>query len=152
MIVDEAERTRRRRLVQAHMDAENAHDLEAILATFAPRSSNSLNLIPFENPSPQVVRDIHTLLGFGPEPGALADTRGIPQREHFTDKAIVIEGEVIGRHVGDFFGMPPSNQLITLPYVAIYTFDQTDKLASERVVMDTSRFGQVIIARKGAQP
>ena len=144
MHVDRHERARRRRLVQAHMDAENAHDLDAIVATFSPTSMNSFNLdeVPGD---PDVVRQAHQDFGFGPTPGALEGTQVLPEREYFTDEAIVIEGFVTGRHVGPIGGLPPSNQLIRAPYVAIYVFGEDELRASERTVLDTSHFGKLIL-------
>ncbi|MDD9939667.1 MAG: hypothetical protein OXU20_01275 [Myxococcales bacterium] len=146
MQVDRQERARRLRLVEAHMAAENAHDLDAIVATFSPQSMNSVNLTEVPG-DPAVVRQAHIDFGFGPTPGALEGTQVLPEREHYTDGAIVIEGFVQGRHVGEFGGLPPSNEIISLPYVAFYVFGEDDLLASERVVLDTSRFGQVLLAQ-----
>jgi hypothetical protein len=138
MAVDDTERERRRRLVQAHMDAENEHDLEAIIGTFSGDGEMVFNTMTFKGP--EALRQSHTLFGMSAGPGALSGTRVVPEREHFTDDEIVIEGRVTGKHVGDLLGFPATNREVALPYVAVYHFDQAGKLVSERIVMDFSAF------------
>ena len=134
MPIDETERQRRRTLVQAHMDAENARDLEAIMATFSADAQLLLNGVPVT--TPDALRQFHVLGGMTAQPGALLGTRVLPEREHITDDEIVIEGRLAGQHVGPFFGMPPTNAMIELFYTAIYRFDTAGKLASECVTMN----------------
>lgn len=143
MHVDRQERARRKRLLEVHVGAENAHDLDAVVATFSPQSMNSLNLeeIPGD---PAIVRQAHIALGLGPTPGYLEGTQILPEAEHFTDEAVVVEGFVRGRHIGVVNGLPPSNEVILLRYVAFYVFAQDGLLASERVVLDMSPFGKLI--------
>jgi hypothetical protein len=138
MPTDHTERERRRRLVRLHMDAENRHDLDAIIETFTADGEMLFNTTAFRGEGP--LRLGHTLFGMSAAPGALSGTRVVPEHEHFTDEEIVIEGLVVGRHVGDILGFPPTNREVQLPYVAIYRFDDRGKLASERIVMDFSSF------------
>ena len=134
MPIDETERKRRRDLVHAHMAAENAHDLEAIVATFSADASGMLNQLPISGDEP--IRQAHVLLGLSSAPGALLGTRIVPQREHISDDEIIIEGRVVAQHVGPFFGLPPTNAQVELFYAAVYRFDADGKLASERVKLD----------------
>jgi hypothetical protein len=41
-----------------------------------------------------------------------------------------------GKHVGEFQGIEATSRNVELPFVAFYHFDKTDKLISERVVMN----------------
>jgi len=134
MPIDETERKRRRDLVHAHMAAENAHDLDAIMATFSPDAQGMLNQLPIAGD--QAIRQAHVLLGLSSEPGALLGTQGVPLREQISDDEIIIEGRVIAQHVGPFFGLPPTNAQVELSYTAVYRFDSDGKLASERLKMD----------------
>ena len=61
--------------------------------------------------------------------------------EHFTDDEIIVEGRLRGKHVGEFEGIKATGRNVELPFVAFYHFDKTDKLISERVVMN---FGVLI--------
>lgn len=134
MPIDERERRRRRELVQAHMAAENAHDIDAILATFAPNAEGVLNGLTVHNA--EELRQFHILFGMSSYPGALLDTRVVPEREHFSDGEIIIEGRLAARHAGPFLGLPPTQAPVELFYTAIYRFDESGKLASERIRMN----------------
>jgi hypothetical protein len=139
--IDHAERDRRRKLVQAHMAAENAHDLEAIIDTFAGGAEMVFNKTPFTGDG---LRMAHILFGMsGDHPGSLSGTQVRPEGESFTDDEIVIDGTVTGLHVGDVLGFPATQRQVVLPYVAIYRFDAEGKLVSERIVMDFSPFAGI---------
>lgn len=137
MPIDERERARRRRLAKAHIDAENAHDLDAIMASFA---SDAMNVVNNDvSTTSEGIRQVHALFGLGPEPGILSDLRVVPEHEHFTDEEIVHEGRFRGVHTGSAPGFPPpSGQSIELPYIVVYRFDDNDKLVSERATIDMS--------------
>ena len=132
--IDGTERERRRALVHTHMAAENRHDVDAIMQTFAGTSQMIYNRASF--PSADAIRGAHTYMGFSVAPGAFADLRIVPDAEHFTAEEIVIEGRLCGKHVGEFLGFAPTNRDVELPYVAFYRFDDAGKLTSERVVMN----------------
>ena len=67
MPVTDSEKTRRRALLKTHYDVENDHDVNGIMATFAPDAEMLYNRIPFTDP--QSIRYAHDLLGFS-EDGA----------------------------------------------------------------------------------
>jgi SnoaL-like polyketide cyclase len=133
MPIDEAERKRRRELLAAHMQPENGHDVDGVMETFSEGADVVYNGIPF--PTPDAIRQIHVALGFDAQ-GALEGLRVNPEREHFTDDEIVIEGHLSGRHVGPFFGFEPTGRDVRIPYFTFYRFDAAGKLASERVVLN----------------
>ena len=137
MAIDDNERARRRRLLKAHVDAENAHDIAAIMATFSPHAVNMLNeIVATDSLMTQMV---HELLGFS-DAGILTDLRVVPSSEHFTDDEIVHEGHVRGMHSGFFPGFPPPTfREVQLPYVSAYRFDEHDLLVSERIKLDLSQ-------------
>lgn len=134
MQVDEAERTRRRNLLRAHLDAENEHDASAEMATFADGAIMHYNAIPFA--TTDAIRAAHEHIDFSRLDGAIADARNIIVRESFTDLDIVIEGRLCGTHRAAFMGFAPSGREVELPFVAFYTFDQSGNLSAERVVMN----------------
>lgn len=137
MAVDENERARRRRLAKAHVDAENAHDLDAIMRTFSPLAYNVLN--GGLATTPEQVAAGHILFGLTAEPGIMSDLQVVPEVEHFTDDEIVYEGRFRGVHTGTAPGYPPpTHQLIELPYIVVYRFDDDDLLVSERANVDLS--------------
>ncbi len=134
MPTTDSEKARRRALLKTHYDAENSHDLDGIMATFSPDAEMLYNRIPFTDP--QSIRDAHKLLGFSGTDGAFEDIHHYIDDEHFTDDEIIVEGRLRGKHVGEFLGIEATGRNVELPFVAFYHFDKTDKLISERVVMN----------------
>src|SRR4029450_3992296 len=103
------------------------------METFSKDTQVVYNGIPF--PNAEAIRQIHVALGFDSK-GALEGLRVNPEREHFTDDEIGIEGHLSGKHVGPFFGFEPTGLDVQIPYVTFYRFDAAGKLASERVVLN----------------
>jgi hypothetical protein len=92
------------------------------------------NRIPFTDP--QSIRNLHGLVGFSGTGGAFEDSHNYIDGEHLTDDEIIVEGRLCGKHVGNFQGIEATGRNVELPFVAFYHFDKTDKLISERVVMN----------------
>lgn len=126
---------RRLALVEAHLDAETRHDVGAIMATFGPDARFHLNATVLERR--QDIRQMYEMFGFAPG-GAFAGL-GFETRQRFVaDDAIVLEGLLRGRHVGDFQGLAPTQRDFALPLCAIFTFDLHGTLAAERVYFDAA--------------
>ena len=134
MPITDSEKAQRRGLLKAHFDFENSHDMKAIMATFSPDGEMLYNRISFTNP--QSIRDAHVRIGFSGTDGALEDLDSCIDSEHFTDDEIIVEGRLCGKHVGEFLGLEATGRYVELPFVCFYNFDKTDKLVSERVVMN----------------
>lgn len=137
MPVDEKERERRRRLVRAHVDAENAHDIEAIMASFAPHAIGRMN--GDVSTGPEGVRQGHVLFGLSEEPGIFSDLQVVHEVEHFSDEEIIYEGHFVGVHTGTAPGFPPpTGKEVILPYVVVYRFDCEGLLVSESANVELS--------------
>lgn len=134
MPISEAERERRRGFYQAHMDAENAHDLDGVMATFAEDTEMLYNRLSFRDD--QAIRLAHISIGMSPHDGAFKGLETVIDGEHFTDDELVIEGRLRGTHVAEFLGIAATGRDVELPYVAFYRFDDSGRLTSERVVMN----------------
>ena len=134
MSITDSEKTRRRALLKTHYDVENSHDMNGIMATFSPDCEMLFNRTPFTDP--QSIRAAHESIGFSDTGGAFEDIHNHIDGEHFTDNEIIVEGRLCGKHVGEFEGIEATGRNVELPFVAFYHFDKTDKLISERVVMN----------------
>ena len=134
MPTTDSEKARRRALLKTHYDVENSHDMNGIMTTFSPDAEVLFNRIPFTDP--QSIRHAHGLLGFSGTGGAFEDIHHYIDAEHFTEDEIIVEGRLCGRHVGEFQRLEATGRNVELPFVAFYHFDKTDKLISERVVMN----------------
>jgi hypothetical protein len=134
MTVNETERQRRRTLVYAHMEAENAHDVDGVLKTFADDTEMIFNGLAVRDH--KMIHHLHSQFAFSPDQSAIQGSALVVDREHFTDEEIVIEGRLCGKQVADWGAYPASGRDVELPYIAFYRFDGDGKLSSERVVMD----------------
>ncbi len=134
MPITDSEKDRRRTLLKTHYDVENSHDIDGIMATFSLDAEMVYNRAPFTDP--QSIRYAHGLIGFFGTDGAFEDIHNYIDGEHFTDDEIIVEGRLCGKHVGEFQGIDATGRNVELPFVAFYHFDETDKLISERVVMN----------------
>lgn len=134
MPIDEHERARRRALLEAHYAAENAHDGPRIMKTFAPQGEMLYNHTRFGDHDSIVAA--HGYIGMTAAQGAFEGLVTRRDREHVTDEEIVVEGRLLGRHVGEFQGFAPTQRDVELPFVAFYHFDAGGHLVSERVVMN----------------
>ena len=139
MPISDAERERRRALVAAHYDPENDHDLDRIMETFSNEAEMIYNGQVFRDH--EGIRAAHVYIGLSSTKGAFRGVRNVRDREHVTDDEIVVEGRLLGTHVGEFRGFSPTNRDVELPFVAFYRFNEDRKLVSERVVMDLGPLG-----------
>ena len=134
MPITDSEKTRHRALLKTHYTVENDHNMNEIMATFSLLGEMLYNRIPFTDP--QSIREAHGLLGFSGTDGAFEDIHTYIDAEHFTEGEIIVEGRLCGKHVRKFQGIEATGRNVELPFVAFYRFDKTDKLISERIVMN----------------
>ncbi len=92
------------------------------------------NRIPFTDL--QSIRGAHDLIGFSGTDGAFKDIHNYIDAEHFTEDEIIVEGRLCGKHVGELQGIEASGLNVELQFVVFYHFDMTDKIISERIVMN----------------
>ena len=134
MPIDDRERERRRALIREHYAAENDHDLDRVMDTFANEGVMHYNHQSFLDG--EQIRQAHGYIGMSAAPGAFSDLRAVIDDEHFTDEETVIEGRLCGKHSSEFFGFEATDADVVLPFVAFYRFNDSGKLTSERVVMN----------------
>jgi len=140
-MIDAMEQERRRALLAEHYDAENAHDLERIMATFARDAEMIYNGQRFAEPDH--IRWAHGYIGMATTPGGFTALRSVRDREHFTADEIVVEGRLFGTHTGEFQGFDATAREVVLPFITFYRFDADGLLASERIVMNLGMLGTV---------
>lgn len=139
-MIDPNEQDRRRALLAAHYDAENAYDLDRIMATFADGAEMIYNGQHFT--VADHIRWAHGYIGMSAGlPGGLTSIRAVRDHEHFTDDEVIVEGRLFGTHTGEFQGFAPTGRDVVLPFTTFYRFDANGLLASERVVMNLGMLG-----------
>ena len=125
------QREARLRIVQEHVEREQAHELDALVATFgdSPEWHNK--------PDGQVlaghgaIRDFYggLFLGF---PNFWLRINGT----HVADESVIVEGEFGGTHKAEWMQLAPTGRDVAVPFCALFTFSDDDKLKSEIVYYD----------------
>ncbi|MBI5285703.1 MAG: ester cyclase [Chloroflexi bacterium] len=125
-----------RRVVQEHVDAENVHDRERVVATYAVRDP--------------VFQDVPAGLRFTGVEEIIDNYRnlwdGFPglvrriDRWTIGDDACVIELTLTGTHDGDYRGIPPTGRKLALPIIAHFAFDEDGRIKQETAYYDTLTF------------
>ena len=122
-------RQRREATVRSHMEAENVHDFETVMGTFAhPR----YEIIPTAQVHDgdaavrQYFKDTRT---------AFPDQRNELIALHHADDAVIVEFWLLGTHRGPLLGIAPTGKEFRCQMTALFLFEGRD-LVGERVYFD----------------
>ena len=126
-------RSRREAVVRQHMEAENVHDFETVMGTFAhPR----YEIIPTgqvhdgDAAVRQYFKDTRT---------AFPDQRNEPISLRHTDDAVVTEFWLLGTHRGPLLGVAPTGRSFRVRMLALFLFEEGgDGIVCERVYFDSA--------------
>ena len=55
---------------------------------------------------------------------------------HTGEEAVVLEGMMSGTHAAEWQGIPATGRSFVIPVCAVFTFDEEEKIAGERVYFD----------------
>lgn len=117
--------------VMAHVEVENAHDLDAVMATFGQKGFYDDAPWGERHEGLAAVRDYY---------GALF--RAAPDLHiHVVNAldagdAVVLEVRLTGTQTGWWRGLPATGRRFDLPLCAVFTFDEANALAGERIYYD----------------
>jgi steroid delta-isomerase-like uncharacterized protein len=118
-------------LVEQHIRLENAHDLEGVLCTFGNTARYEDEAWGEKYQGRDGVRGFYEQLM-----GALPDLEIDVQRRHVTEDAILVEVVIRGTHLGSWRDLPATGRRVEVPLCGVYTFDDQDRLAGERIYYD----------------
>jgi steroid delta-isomerase-like uncharacterized protein len=125
-----------RRVLEEHVEAENIHDRDRVLATYARRDP-VFEDVPsgqrYVGPAAIVDNYRHLWEGF---PGLV---RRI-DRWTFGDDSCVIELTLTGTHEGAYRGVPPTGRQLQLKIIAHFAFDEDGCIKQETAYYDTLSF------------
>src|SRR5215510_697205 len=123
-------RARREAVVREHMSSENRQDFTATLATFAhPRYELIATGQVFDGE--EAVREYYAT-----SRAAFPDQRNAIHAIHQTDDAVVVEFDLMGTHRGPFLGVAPTGRAFTCRMLAMFLFENDDRIVCERVYFD----------------
>jgi steroid delta-isomerase-like uncharacterized protein len=126
-------RSARLALIEEHLDAENRHDLDALMATFGHQPGFGLNDLALEGHA--AVRGLYDSFGFG-DNGGFSDLACSVVRRHVGDESVTLELILRGTHTAEWQGIPPTGKSFEVPACAIFDFDAENRIAAERVYLD----------------
>jgi steroid delta-isomerase-like uncharacterized protein len=121
----------RLKLVDEHVRFENQHDLDGIMETFGSTAHYD------DEPWDAHYVGRHEVRGF--YQGLLQALPGLQidvQRRHASDTAVILEVIIRGRHLGPWRGLPATGCQIEVPLCGIFTFDDAERLAGEKIYYD----------------
>jgi steroid delta-isomerase-like uncharacterized protein len=121
----------RLRLVEEHVRHENDHNLAGIMGTFGATAHYDDE--PWD--AHYVGRDAVCAFYAGML-RALPGLRIDVLHTHASDTAVVLEVVIRGQHLGPWRGLPATGAQIELPLCGIFTFDDAERLAGERIYYD----------------
>ncbi len=122
------------RCLEEHIRAENLHDVNAIMETFAEDGLLVFNGAALRDHDR--IRMLHEQLGFGDQ-GGFSDLRVEERQRYVSEDAIILEQIVSGRHTGEWQGVAATGRQIEVPVCTVYKFDKAGRLSSENVYFDT---------------
>ena len=144
--MDAALREARLAVVREHMESENRHEFDVTMATF-------------EHPRYEIVPtgEVHdgaeaVAEYFRATREAFPDQRNENTTLHVADDAIVAEFDLLGTHLGELRGIPPTGKPFRCRGCAIFEFGPgTDRIVCERVYFDTATIAQQLLGEGDGQ-
>jgi SnoaL-like domain len=124
-------------LLNEHLAAENAHDLDRIMATYAPSPVIELNGSRIQGTV--AVREFHRGFGFGgSEEASFSDVHVAERRRHRTGDAIILEQTLTATHTGIWRGIEATRRAVSVAVCTVYEFEE-GKFVRENVYLDEGR-------------
>jgi steroid delta-isomerase-like uncharacterized protein len=123
--------SRRIALVEQHIRLENQHDLAGVLGTFGENAHYDDEAWGEHYKGLPGVRTFYEQLMT-----ALPNLEIAVEHRHVTDDAILVEVTIRGTHLGEWRGLPATGRKIEIPLCGVYTFDENDRLAGEKIYYD----------------
>jgi steroid delta-isomerase-like uncharacterized protein len=118
-------------IVAHHIRMENQHDLDGILGTFGRIARYDDEAWGEHYEGDRGVRQFYSNIM-----EALPDLEIVVLRQHVTDEAVLLEVMIRGTHLGRWRGLPPTGRRVEFPLCGIYTFDEENQLAGEKIYYD----------------
>jgi len=118
-------------LVHEHVRLENEHHLEGVLSTFGKNANYEDEAWGDRYAGRDGVRLYYEQLI-----AALPDLEIRVLKEHVSESNVLLEVLICGTHLGPWRGLPATGRRVEVPLCGIYTFDDDDRLAGERIYYD----------------
>jgi steroid delta-isomerase-like uncharacterized protein len=124
-------RARREAVVREHMESENRHEFDVTIATFAHPRYEIVPTGDVYDGQDEVERY------FAETRAAFPDQRNELIEMHQAEDAVVVEFDLLGTHLGNFRGLPPTGRAFKCRTLAVFAFEG-DRIVCERVYFDAA--------------
>ena len=118
-------------VVEEQIRSENRHDLDAVMATFGVVARYDDEPWGDRRTGRDGVRSYYAELM-----RALPDLAITVKHRHVAAASVIVEVTIRGTHQGAWRGLPATGRRIEFPLCGIFTFDDDDLLAGERIYYD----------------
>jgi len=122
-------RERREAVVREHMESENVHDFDTTIGTFGHPCYEIVPTGDVYDGEDQVRRY------FAETRAAFPDQRNELIALHHADDAVIVEFDLLGTHLGELRGIPPTGREFRCRVTAFFMFEG-DRIVCERVYFD----------------
>lgn len=134
-----------RDMIQEHVDAENAADIDRVLATYSDHApifedvATGVRCVGGE----QIIGEYRNVWDGFPGLSRLIT------RWTIGENSAVIEVTISGKHEGPFQGLPPTGHDVLLQGVGHFEFDEDGRIQHETVYYDSLTLVRQITGRRG---
>jgi steroid delta-isomerase-like uncharacterized protein len=131
-MIDDDLAQRRLAVIREHMDTEVTHEFDRTLATFNghPRYEIMATGQVYDG-------DVEVMNYYRTTRTAFPDQRHDNSRFHVTDDGVIVEFDLLGTNLGEFYGLPPTGKAFRVPVIAVFFFDG-DRVVNERIYFDSA--------------
>jgi steroid delta-isomerase-like uncharacterized protein len=131
-MIDDDLAQRRLAVIREHMDTEVTHEFDRTLATFNghPRYEIMATGQVYDG-------DVEVMNYYRTTRTAFPDQRHDNSRFHVTDDGVIVEFDLLGTNLGEFYGLPPTGKTFRVPVIAVFFFDG-DRVVNERIYFDSA--------------
>lgn len=131
-MLDDRMRQRRLQVIREHMDTEVTHEFDRTLETFNghPRYEIMATGQVFDG-------DDEVMNYYRTTRTAFPDQRHDNSRFHVTDDGVIVEFDLLGTNLGEFYGLPPTGKTFRVPIIAVFFFEG-DRVVNERIYFDSA--------------
>lgn len=114
------------------MDTEVTHEFDRTLATFDghPRYEIMATGQVYDG-------DDEVMNYYRTTRTAFPDQRHDNSRFHVTDDSVIVEFDLLGTNLGEFYGLPPTGKAFRVPVIAVFRF-AGDRVVNERIYFDSA--------------
>ena len=125
-------RQRRLEVIREHMDTEVAQEFDRTLATFNGHPHYEIIATGQVFDGDQEVMGYYRMTR-----AAFPDQRHDNVRYHIADDAVIVEFDLLGTNLGEFYGLPPTGKAFRVPIIAVFFFED-DRIINERICFDSA--------------